>query len=109
MPVTFVYITAPNRDEALRIGRTLVEERLAACVNVFDSMTSVYWWQDAIQQDQEAVLIAKTTEPLFERLAQRVRELHSYEVPCVVALPIMAGSEPYLDWITREATPGSPE
>ena len=105
MSVIFVYITAPHRDDALRIGRALVEERLAACANVFDSMTSIYWWQGAVQQDQEAVLIAKSTEPLFERLAQRVRELHSYEVPCVVALPVVSGNAPYLEWISREAVP----
>lgn len=105
MPILFVYITAPHRDDALRIGRTLVEERLAACVNVLDSMTSVYRWQGAVHEDTEAVLIAKTAEPLFETLSRRVRELHTYECPCIVAWPIAAGSQPYLDWLTRETSP----
>jgi periplasmic divalent cation tolerance protein len=103
MSVIFVYITAPDRDDALRIGRTLVEERLAACVNVFDGMTSVYRWQGAVEQAQEAVLIAKTTQERFEPLARRVRELHSYECPCVVSWEIGSGSPPYLEWIERES------
>ena len=103
MSVVFVYITAPSRDDALRIGRTLVEERLAACANVFDGMTSVYRWNDAVQQDQEAVLIAKTVAERFDALAQRVRELHSYDCPCIVAWPISAGSPAYLEWIARES------
>ena len=103
MSVVFVYITAPSRDDALRIGRTLVEERLAACANVFDGMTSVYRWNDAVQQDHEAVLIAKTTAERFDALAQRVRELHSYDCPCIIAWPITAGSPPYLEWIAGES------
>ncbi|WP_353859183.1 divalent-cation tolerance protein CutA [Azospirillum formosense] len=103
MEFVFAYITAGSRDEARRIGRALVEERLAACANIFDGMTSIYRWQDAIEEAGETVLIAKTRAELFEPLAARVRELHSYEVPCVVELTVGRGNPGYLDWL-RDAT-----
>jgi periplasmic divalent cation tolerance protein len=105
MAVTFCYVTAGSRDEALSIGRTVVQERLAACANVLDGMTSIYWWQGALEQAGEAALILKTRAELVERLTGRIRELHSYECPCVVALPIAAGNPEYLDWIARETEP----
>ncbi|AWJ82995.1 divalent-cation tolerance protein CutA [Azospirillum sp. TSH58] len=103
MEFVFAYITAGSRDEARRIGRALVEERLAACANIFDGMTSIYRWQDAIEEADETVLIAKTRAELFDRLAARVRELHSYEVPCVVELTVGRGNPAYLDWL-RDGT-----
>ncbi|TWA65780.1 periplasmic divalent cation tolerance protein [Azospirillum brasilense] len=103
MEFVFAYITAGSRDEARRIGRALVEERLAACANIFDGMTSIYRWQDAIEEAEETVLIAKTRAELFDRLAARVRELHGYEVPCVVELRVGRGNPAYLDWL-RDAT-----
>ncbi|NOX53573.1 MAG: divalent-cation tolerance protein CutA [Planctomycetes bacterium] len=102
MDTAVVYMTARDREEALRIGRTLVEERLVACVNVLAGVTSVYWWEDAVQEDRELVLIAKTKESLVGAVARRVKELHSYECPCVVSWSIDAGSDAYLDWIVRE-------
>lgn len=103
MDVSFVYMTASDRDEALRIGRTLVEERLAACVNVLGEMTSVYWWEGELQQANEAVLIAKTKQSLLGPLIERVRELHSYACPCVVSWPVAAGYGAYLQWIRDES------
>jgi periplasmic divalent cation tolerance protein len=103
----FCYVTAGSREEALAIGRTVVEERLAACANVLDGMTSIYWWQGALQQAGEAVLILKTRTELLERLTARITELHSYDCPCVIALPIAAGNPSYLDWIARETGPAS--
>ncbi|CAO3446207.1 Periplasmic divalent cation tolerance protein CutA [Azospirillum argentinense] len=102
MEFVFAYITAGSRDEARRIGRALVEERLAACANIFDGMTSIYRWQDAIEEATETVLIAKTRADLFDRLAARVRELHSYDVPCVVELRVGRGNLAYLDWLRDE-------
>ncbi|MFC5354094.1 divalent-cation tolerance protein CutA [Azospirillum himalayense] len=102
MEFVFAYITAGSRDEARRIGRALVEEGLAACANIFDGMTSIYRWQDAIEEATETVLIAKTRAELFDRLAARVRELHSYEVPCVVELRVGRGNPAYLDWLRDE-------
>ena len=102
MSACFCYVTAGSRDEALAIGRALVEERLAACANVLDGMTSIYWWQDRLDQAQEAVLIAKTRTELFPALSARVQQLHSYDCPCVVALPIADGNPDYLAWIVAE-------
>ena len=102
MATWFVYITAKEKTQALAIGRALVEERLAACINVLDGMTSVYRWEGAVEEASEAVLIAKTTEPLLPALIARVKELHTYTCPCVVAWPIGTGNAPYLDWIERE-------
>lgn len=102
MEFVFAYITAGSRDEARRIGRALVEERLAACANIFDGMTSIYRWQDAIEEATETVLIAKTRAELFDRLTARVRKLHSYEVPCVVELRVGRGNPAYLDWLRDE-------
>lgn len=106
MELRFVYMTAATRDDAKRIGRALVEERLAACANVIDGMESVYWWQGKLTEDREAVLIAKTRAELVPALTERVRALHSYSVPCVVALPIGEGNPAYLDWLRDETQPG---
>jgi periplasmic divalent cation tolerance protein len=106
MAVFLCYVTAGSRDEALAIGRTVVEERLAASANVLDGATSIYWWQGALRQADEAVLILKTRGELVERLTARIRQLHSYQCPCVVALPIAAGNPAYLDWIAGETVTG---
>jgi len=103
MDLIFVYITAGSRAEAERIGRTLVEERLAACVNILSGMTSIYRWQGEVETAEETVLIAKTQGHLFDRLSARVKELHSYSVPCIVELPIGRGNPDYLDWL-RDGT-----
>jgi periplasmic divalent cation tolerance protein len=97
-----VYITAPDAAAAKRIGRSVVEERLAACANVIDGMSSIYWWQGKVEEASEAVLILKTTVARAEELIARVKTLHSYECPAIVALPIARGSAEYLDWIGGE-------
>jgi periplasmic divalent cation tolerance protein len=102
--ISFVYITAADRAEALAVGRILVEERLAACINVLEPMTSLYWWEGRVQEGHEAVLIAKTRPELVERLTRRVKELHSYTCPCVVAWEAAPGNEEYCDWIRGETT-----
>jgi periplasmic divalent cation tolerance protein len=105
--VMFVYVTAGDVAEAHRIGRAAVEARLAACANVIPGMRSVYWWQGKIEEGREAVLILKTTEDRLEALTARVKELHSYDCPCIEALPVIGGHPPYLDWVVQE-TQGSP-
>jgi periplasmic divalent cation tolerance protein len=97
-----VYVTAPSFDVAQTIGRTLVEERLAACVNIIPEMHSIYRWAGSIETAAEVVLIAKSRTVLFEEIEKRVRELHPYDCPCLVAWPIEAGHQPYLDWIAKE-------
>jgi periplasmic divalent cation tolerance protein len=102
MQIYFVYITARDESEALVIGRTLVEERLAACINVLPAMKSVYWWEGELEQSSEAVLIAKTHQGLVPELIERVKRLHSYACPAIVAWPVQTGHQPYLDWIEKE-------
>lgn len=102
MTFATIYITAASQDEALTIGRAVVEARLAACANVFPGITSVYWWEGSRQEGSEAALILKTRQDLVDQVVAKVKELHSYECPCVVALPIAGGNKEFLDWIAKE-------
>jgi periplasmic divalent cation tolerance protein len=97
-----VYVTASSRAEALKLGRVLVEERLAACANVLGGMTAIYHWDGKLQEEDEAVVILKTTADLLPPLTARLRDLHSYDLPCVVAWKIETGHAPYLDWVRGE-------
>ena len=97
-----LYVTAPSHEVATNIGRALVDGRLAACVNIIPGMHSIYRWQGKIEAAAEVVLIAKSRATLFEEIEKRIRELHPYDCPCIVAWPIEAGYQPYLDWIAQE-------
>ncbi len=99
MKAYVVYITTQDKEEARAIGKHLVQSHLAACVNIIDHMNSMYIWQDEFQDDQEAVLIAKTIENRVPELIDAVRSRHSYECPCIVTLPIAGGNSDFLDWI----------
>lgn len=98
-----VLITTPSTSDARKIGRVLVRERLAACVNVVPRIESVFSWQGIICQEREALMIVKTTARRFVKLKKRVKQLHRYTVPEVIALPIVAGATDYLKWV-REMT-----
>ncbi|PKL51573.1 MAG: cytochrome C biogenesis protein CcdA [Nitrospira bacterium HGW-Nitrospira-1] len=104
MPTEYiiVFITAPNEEEAAGIGHALVGERLAACVNIIGPVRSIYRWQGRIEDEQEVLLIVKTKRVLFERLQERVTELHTYSVPEIIALPLVEGNEAYLRWLGQE-------
>jgi periplasmic divalent cation tolerance protein len=102
MNANLVYITAAGAEEANQIGRALISDRLAACVNIFSNMRCMYWWDGDVQNDEEVVLIAKTKASLVPELIEKVRALHSYDVPCIIALPIETGHQPFLDWIGEE-------
>ena len=97
-----IYMTTETEADAERIGRALVGERLAACVNIVPGMRSMYWWDGEVRQSGETILIAKTRESLVERLTERVRELHAYDCPCIVSLAIDGGNPAFLDWIDAE-------
>jgi periplasmic divalent cation tolerance protein len=97
-----VLITAQNREEAVRLADMLVGAHLAACVQILPEMESVYRWQGAIERQPEVLLLVKTTRRRFADLEREVRALHSYDVPEIVALPIVAGSAPYLKWLSEE-------
>lgn len=102
MSQVFVYVTAESVEEARRIGREVVARRLAACVNILPGMQSFYWWDGALQEGSEAVLVAKTRSELAPALTEAVKELHSYQCPCVVVLPIQGGNADFLAWIEAE-------
>lgn len=99
---TLIYMTAGSVEEARTVGADLVGRRLAACVNILPGMLSQYRWQGRVQTDEEAVLIAKTRSDLVDALSERVREIHSYDCPCIVALPIAGGNPAFLQWIEDE-------
>lgn len=103
MEAIVVYITAPNEDEAAKISKTLVKERLAGCINIVKGIRSIYKWQEKIEDELEVLMIAKTQRHLFDSLKERVKELHSYTVPEVVAMPVIEGAEDYLAWL-RDVT-----
>ena len=105
MNFIIAYVTTKDREQAMAIGRALVEERLAACVNVIDNMTSIYRWEGELNTDSEAALIAKTSSDKFEALAERVKQLHTYTCPCVVSIPITGGSKEYLVWLAGGCQP----
>lgn len=99
MTALVAFMTARDRDEARRIAHILVEERLAACCNIVEGVTSIYRWEGAVEESTEALVIIKTTEERLPDLARRIPELHSYDVPELIALPITGGSAPYLAWL----------
>lgn len=99
MSFYMAYITAKDKAEAYTIGKVLVGKKLAACVNILDGMQSLYWWEGKLEESREAVLIAKTTEEKVEALISTVKQLHSYEVPCVVTYRIADGNPDYLKWL----------
>ena len=107
MRFLWIYVTAGSREEATTIGREVVGARLAACANVVGGMESIYWWEGEIQEDEEVVLIFKTRETLLAELIEKVKSLHSYDTPCVVALPILDGHPDYLQWLADETEPAA--
>ena len=94
-----IFITAANKKEAQAIAIALVEKRLVACVNIVDKIDSFFWWKKKIDSAKEVLLIAKSKKSNFQKIIQLVRVKHSYEVPEIIALPIISGYKPYLEWI----------
>ena len=101
-----VLCTCGSAEDAERISGALVESRAAACVNIVPGLTSIYRWQGAIERSPEWLLVIKTRRSLFDRLRAEIEKLHPYEVPEIVALPIVDGAEAYLAWLDRETGPG---
>jgi periplasmic divalent cation tolerance protein len=97
-----IFVTTGTAAEAERIATTLVSERLAACVNIVNPIRSIYRWQGVVSDDQEWLLLIKARAADFAALEAKVRTLHSYQVPEIIALPIIAGSEAYLHWLQSE-------
>ena len=100
--ISIVLVTAGNEDEAATIGKTLVEERLAACANIVPRIRSIYRWQGKIYDEQEFLIIIKTRTSQFESVQKRVKELHSYEVPEIISFPVVRRLPQYLEWVMEE-------
>ena len=100
--IVTLYITAPDLETAGALARTMVEEQLAACANLFPGMTSVYRWEGKVQEESEVVVLLKTRVGLRDAAIRRVEELHPYDVPCVVAWESRGGNEAYLRWVQSE-------
>ena len=105
MSARIVFCTAPDADTAARLARTLVDERLAACVNVIGGVASTYRWNGEVQIDDEVLLVIKTMADRFEAMQARLVALHPYDVPEVLAIEPVAGAAPYLAWLERETRP----
>jgi periplasmic divalent cation tolerance protein len=104
-PFIVVLITAPSLEVGQQVGRALVEQKLAACVNVLPGVQSLFRWEGEVSQEGEVMLVAKTRAALFEeQFIKAVKEVHPYEVPEIIALPIVMGSQDYLDWIGQETS-----
>lgn len=102
----FVYITCPDLETAREIGRTLLDERLIACSNIFpDPLETNFLWKGEVSAEKEIAMVAKTMEDRFAELNKRVLELHPYETPCVIAMPIVAGNSGFLAWIEESTRP----
>lgn len=105
MSAILIYVTTPSALEAKAIADAVVKDRLAACANIIPGMQSVFHWKGKIEEAQETVVIFKTRATLFQAVEARVKELHQYATPCIVALPLAAANQPYLDWIMAETKP----
>ena len=101
-----VFVTCPDAETAMKIGEQVVGERLAACVSAVPGVKSVFWWRGELDKASEVLMLLKTRAALLERLVERVGELHPYEVPEVVAVPIVGGHEDYLSWVREETRSG---
>jgi len=97
--IIFAYIVTKDKSEAKKIGKVLLHERLAACVNIFVNMNSLYWWKGKIEEANETVLIAKTTKKAFPKLSKKVKSTHSYSVPCILRLEVKGGNKEYVKWL----------
>ena len=96
-----IFITASNKQEAGKIASALIEKKLAACVNIVEKVESVFWWQGKVDRSGEALMVAKSKKDKFNKIVKLVKSLHSYEVPEIIALPIVAGEKSYLAWINE--------
>ena len=98
----WVYMTAGSFKEAKRIGQILVSQNLAACVNLLENMTSIYKWEEKLEESKEVIMIAKTRKTLMPKLIETVNSLHSYDCPCILELPIQGGNPDFLSWIKSQ-------
>ena len=98
----WVYMTAGSVEEAKSIGKILVGQNLAACVNLLENMTSIYKWEEKLEESQEVIMIAKTRKTLMPKLIEKVNSIHSYDCPCILELPVQGGNSDFLSWIESQ-------
>jgi len=94
-----IFMTAPDREEAVKIARQLLNDRLIACANIIGPVSSLFWWKGKVEKAKEFLVFMKSRRNLFEKLSARIKEMHSYEVPEIIALPILKALPSYLDWL----------
>ncbi len=99
-----VFVTVGGEEDGKRIARTLVEDGLVACVNILPTIRSIYRWKGSIEDDEETLLIIKTGQGVIEALKDRIREIHPYENPELIAVPVVGGLETYMDWVKEQIT-----
>ena len=97
-----IFVTTANTDEAQRISEALLNQRKAACINIVPKVSSLFWWEDRLDSAQESLLIIKTRASQTDDIVKLVKELHSYDIPEIIAMPIVGGNQDYLDWISKE-------
>ncbi|MDL2246145.1 divalent-cation tolerance protein CutA [Methanobrevibacter sp. OttesenSCG-928-K11] len=97
-----IYITCSDKNEASAIGKTLVKNRLCACCNIINEISSIYWWDGELEEDSESVLIAKTLNENVDKVISKVKEIHSYDNPCILTIPVLKTTKEYEDYINNE-------
>ena len=102
--VVIVMVTAASQDEAVKIADQVVRSRLAACASMIPTVRSIYWWEGKMMNDQESLLLIKTTSDKFSSLEETIRKIHSYKVPEILAIPVNNGFPPYLEWVLQETS-----
>ncbi|HPN72698.1 MAG TPA: divalent-cation tolerance protein CutA [Candidatus Omnitrophota bacterium] len=99
-----VYVTASGGQEARRLADIAVSEKLAACANIYDNVSSVYLWKGAVERSEESVIVLKSRTSLFEKLSKKIKENHSYDLPCIVSIPLKNADRDYSEWVLRETS-----
>jgi periplasmic divalent cation tolerance protein len=100
-----IFITTPQDEESQLIARMLLEQKVTSCVNIIPKINSLFWWNQVIEQNKESMLIVKTSVSRINDVVQLVKEAHSYDVPEIIAIPIIGGNQDYLEWISHEIAP----
>lgn len=102
--VVVVMVSTANQEEAVKIAHEVVKSRLVACASAIPTVSSTYWWEGKIVNDQEALILMKTTSDKVTQLQETIQSIHSYKVPEIIAIPVEGGSQPYLEWVSREVS-----
>lgn len=100
--IVFLYVTCSSEEEARKISKSLLEERLCACVNIYYPISSIYWWENKIEDSKEAVVIIKTRKNLAKVIEEKILKIHSYTCPCIAQIEISETNECFINWLLKE-------